>query len=306
MWALFIKGFVTVCLLAAAFHFVNFSDFILVLRQSDINYIILAFIIQFVLSVPQALRWRLILKHEGVSVKRLSAWYNVLLGLLFNQVLPSSLGGDAIRIYEALNLDLRIVFESVLFDRLFALFSLSILCLFLLLFFIQPIAEFTLFKSMFAIVCFTICGILILACIGPAVRYFNFLDKPIVARLVSVCDNFRNLIFSGTICFEVIVLSLIIHIFVIISGILIFVGIGVNFSFVEIGAIFALVNLFSVLPISVGGWGLREGLSIFLFAIVNVNYEQALAASMIFGVVMLAVGVLGGALWTVFGRKGEW
>ena len=87
---------------------------------------------------------------------------------------------------------------------------------------------------------------------------------------------------------------------------MIFVGIGVNFSFIEIGAIFALVNLFSVLPISVGGWGLREGLSIFLFAIVNVNYEQALAASMIFGVVMLAVGVLGGALWAVFGRKGEW
>ena len=79
-----------------------------------------------------------------------------------------------------------------------------------------------------------------------------------------------------------------------------------NFSFVEIGAIFALVNLFSVIPVSIGGWGLREGLSIFLFSIANINYEQALAASLIFGVVMLMVGLVGGAIWMIFGRKGEW
>ena len=306
MLALCVKGFITFCLLAVVFYFVDFAGLVSILRQSDLKYIILAFCVQFVLSVPQALRWRLILNHAGVSVRRLPAWYNVLLGLLFNQALPSSVGGDAVRIYEARKLGVNIVFQSILFDRISALVILSGMCLFILLFFALPLAKSPSFFLMLAVVCLTLVGAIILAYLGAAARYFCLADRPVVMKIINVSDNFRKLSSSGPTCLAVISLSLLIHTFISVSGVLIFVGLGVNFSFVEIGAIFALVNLFSVIPVSIGGWGLREGLSIFLFSIANINYEQALAASLIFGVVMLMVGLVGGAIWMIFGRKSEW
>ena len=306
MWAFCLKALVTFCLLAGAMFFVDFAELISILLQSNIYYIILAFCILFALSIPQALRWRMILKYFGLSISWISARYNVLLGLLFNQALPSSVGGDAVRIYAARALGLNIVFQSILFDRLFALFSLSAMCLFILLFWVMPILDSAPFLLILALVCLTLVGTVILGYIASVARYFHLNEKPLVKKIIDVSDNFHRLFFSGMICISVISWSLFIHIFISVAGVLIFTGLGANFSFVEIGAIFAVVNLFAVLPVSIGGWGVREGLSIFLFSMVGINYEQALASSLIFGALMLMVGLVGGAIWAVFGKKGEY
>jgi len=50
----------------------------------------------------------------------------------------------------------------------------------------------------------------------------------------------------------------------------------------------------SLLPISVGGWGVREGSLIAAFALVGVPPEVALAASITFGIILLASSLPGG------------
>ena len=81
------------------------------------------------------------------------------------------------------------------------------------------------------------------------------------------------------------------------SAIFLFLGTGSDVSPILIGLIFALISLFSVLPISLGGWGVREGLAITLFSAVNVQNETALVVSLLFGVLMIMVGILGGLIW---------
>ena len=58
-----------------------------------------------------------------------------------------------------------------------------------------------------------------------------------------------------------------------------------------------VVLLLLVLPISIAGWGLREGLFVIGFGLFNVPEDIALAASIVFGLITLAEGLIGGVFW---------
>jgi uncharacterized membrane protein YbhN (UPF0104 family) len=59
----------------------------------------------------------------------------------------------------------------------------------------------------------------------------------------------------------------------------------------------------AMLPISVAGWGVREGTVIFAFASFGVSAEIAFGTSIIYALIMLAVGLLGGLTWFFDRRK---
>ncbi len=53
----------------------------------------------------------------------------------------------------------------------------------------------------------------------------------------------------------------------------------------------------SLMPISVAGWGLREGASVIGFGALGLESEIGLAASVAYGLMNIAIGLLGGLLW---------
>jgi uncharacterized membrane protein YbhN (UPF0104 family) len=55
--------------------------------------------------------------------------------------------------------------------------------------------------------------------------------------------------------------------------------------------------LVSVLPISVGGWGLRESAAILLFAPLGVDAAHSMAVSVLFGLVLTLLGGFGAIIW---------
>ena len=66
-----------------------------------------------------ALRWRLILSAEAPSPGPGALVKLVLVGLFFNQVLPTGVGGDAVRAWRCrkLGIDLGAAIRSILLDR---------------------------------------------------------------------------------------------------------------------------------------------------------------------------------------------
>ena len=86
----------------------------------------LALLVLVSLSAVQALRWSLVVRAIGKVLHYKDAFKNVLIGIFFNQVLPSSIGGDAIRIWRAYRLGLGLIpaAHSVMLDRLTALLAL--------------------------------------------------------------------------------------------------------------------------------------------------------------------------------------
>ena len=63
-----------------------------------------------------------------------------------------------------------------------------------------------------------------------------------------------------------------------------------------------LVTLVTMVPISVGGWGVREGAMVTALGLVSIPPSVALAVSIQFGLIMLVVGLPGGVL-AFIGRR---
>jgi hypothetical protein len=69
---------------------------------------------------------------------------------------------------------------------------------------------------------------------------------------------------------------------------------------VSIGQCFVLVPvvvLFSMVPVSIAGWGVREGAMVVALGLVGVARAPALAVSVLFGLTLAVSGLPGGFLW---------
>jgi hypothetical protein len=53
----------------------------------------------------------------------------------------------------------------------------------------------------------------------------------------------------------------------------------------------------AMLPVSVAGWGVREGIVIFTFGKLGVPAPLALGCSLVYALILLGLGMVGGAVW---------
>jgi uncharacterized membrane protein YbhN (UPF0104 family) len=77
------------------------------------------------------------------------------------------------------------------------------------------------------------------------------------------------------------------------------IAFGGTVALLDVIAIFAPVILFQMLPISVGGWGVRELMAVTMLAAVGVPGPQALSASIVLGIVQMIACLPGSVAWFV-------
>ena len=77
-------------------------------------------------------------------------------------------------------------------------------------------------------------------------------------------------------------------------------SLGLTLTFLDYVVFIPIVTLITTLPISIGGWGVREGATVVLFGALGVVSHNALAFSVLFGLV-IAVSSLPGLIFLWFG-----
>ena len=83
-------------------------------------------------------------------------------------------------------------------------------------------------------------------------------------------------------------------------------GLGLEVSLLDCIVLIPPILLVLSIPISIGGWGVREGAIVWGFALVGVPNDAALALSLLFGVVGLVVSLPGGIVWlTTQAQQGD-
>ena len=92
-------------------------------------------------------------------------------------------------------------------------------------------------------------------------------------------------------------LSISIHTFSIVAVLILSEGLGLEISWLGIVLVVPLATLFMLIPISIAGWGVREGVMIVGLGYLNVLPEQALALSILYGLLMLITALPGGIIW---------
>ena len=74
-------------------------------------------------------------------------------------------------------------------------------------------------------------------------------------------------------------------------------GLGIEAGLGDCLVVVPPVIIATLLPVSIAGWGVREGAMVFGFGLLGVAAADALALSILVGIANVAAGLPGAALW---------
>jgi len=284
---------------------------LLALRQAllgaNLGLVATGFLILLALSAVQAFRWSLVARLIGIRIRPLTNWSIVLIGLFFNQALPSTVGGDAMRVYllKKLGFTIGVSFNSIVLDRYVAYLGLMTIVAvgqpWLL-----PLAGDGLLQWGAPIV------LALGALAAIAVPTIDLVPLPqrlrgitAVRGISDFAGDARKLLSTPTCIGPTLLISLTGHVAIASVIFLLALALGLTASYLEILILFPPVFLLSLLPISIAGWGVREGAMVTALGFIDVDPAAAIALSILFGALTALSSLPGGVIWLLRRSKAK-
>jgi glycosyltransferase 2 family protein len=252
-------------------------------RLADANPVFLATAV--VVSVLQTLslvwRWQVMTRLlSGVSVEFSQLMLGMGRSMLLSVPLPSTVGGDVVRVALLTpRLGLAMAARSVICDRMLGLASLIVLVAALLPFFAFFIDRGIAFV---AIAATSVAGLVIFA--GLIARPDLLARAPFIGKYVgTIASDLRTVLTAGPAGTFCVALAVINHLLSVPVAYLLAQSVKALVSFLACLLIVPPTLLVSTLPISLGGWGVREGTLAAGFALVGGSVGGAVTVSVIMG-----------------------
>src|SRR5262245_36745991 len=261
------KAATSILLLYFSLRWVNVGVLGERLNQLELGWVALAVFLLGAETVLLAIRWREIATVCHATLAFNSALQINFIATFFNQVLLSTVGGDGARIwlFARKGAGWAIATYSVLIDRVVGLVVLALIVIACLPYTFSlvddPIARAVLLVIGFG----TVVGAVLVVLTG--VQFRQFFNRWILTRLLSsalyvvaaVCKSYR----SATV---VVACSVAIHLLTIAAAWCCVKAVAAPVSFVQILFLMPPVLLVSSMPVSIAGWGVREGSMMIAFA----------------------------------------
>ena len=295
----FLKLIISLGLILFLLNQVDLADTIRLLQGADLIFIIMALVVLAAQGFIATARWWLILKHQKVDMRYKDTLQILWAGLFFSQSMPSSIGGDIVRGYYLKSRGMTISRATlrVLLDRLFGMAGLVVLVLFSLMLFVQLVNDPIARGGMFLIAGGGSFCILVLFFSDHLPGNFSHLR--VIKGFYSLSKEGRSCITNRHNGLTILFYSILVHLFSIIAVILIVEGLGINLSWSGIMLIIPFITLLMVIPISIAGWGVREGGMIVGLGYLGVVPEEALVLSILYGFSTLLIALPGGIGWLI-------
>ncbi len=277
----------------------------------DVRTVLLAALIFLGTQCVATYRWSTVLKKDvRIPYPKLLSVY--MIGMFFNNFLPTIVGGDIIKGYYLYRDTGKgdVSFASILMDRYSGYTALMFITLVALvpgyvlikgtglpLFFLLLVGGYLLASFFLWVDTLHAWLVRLLA----KVRLFDLNEK---------IDKFYNVLMSYKghpgILLRIFLLSLVVQLGVIASYVVLGRGLGID---VPVGYYFLFIPLattVSMMPVSLAGLGIREGAFVFLFAKAGVAQEQALGLSLVWFAIVVAISLVGGVEYVrAGGKKGK-
>ncbi|MCR9175808.1 MAG: flippase-like domain-containing protein [Alphaproteobacteria bacterium] len=275
---------------------------------------VLAHCLQFPIG---AYRWRMILADDGVSMSFRDSFSYLMIGILFNQVLPSTIGGDGARVWLSARTGIgwSRAFGAVAVDRAAAIFMVLVLSVPLLPVLLPILPEGAARSSLAGLI---LIGVAAVAVILPTAPWIVRLvmarlpDRRILRPFEAAARSSAVLWRRGATTSKISIASVAILSSHVTTVWLIAHAIGIPLDLLQVFALVLPVMLLLAVPISIAGWGLREGLMVTALGFLGVAPSAAVTISLLWGVITLFGGALGGVALAMdrtnvsglFGRAG--
>lgn len=302
---LIVKAALSAVLLYFALRTVNLGALASRLKSIAPVSVLLGLLALLVQTVLVALRWHLILAACGADLPAARMIRFTMISNFFNQTLPSSVGGDAVRIWltgRATNW--QAAAYSVLLDRAAGVVVLALLVTLCLPWSLElvrhPVGRIALLAT----------G---LGCLAAGVVFVSLSWRrlDILQRWMPT----RHLAAAAAVAWQVLrapralvpifVLSAAIHLMTAVAAWCAARAVGADLSLFNALILVLPVILISIVPISIAGWGVREAAMVTAFAYAGLPQADGLIVSVLFGGGLLLLGIAGGAVWILTGERAE-
>ena len=301
-----IRVLVSLALLYLALRGINFAAIQLRLSQINLGWIAIAILVTVFQIFLGALRWREISGLCQAPLTDLQAFRYNMIGAFFNQTLPSSIGGDAVRLWlvRRTGASWRAATYSILTDRAVGLIALALIIVASLPWSYGMIDDangrlalvFVDFAALTGGLGFLLLGYL------P----WRWLDTWWLTKHFRACSVIANqVIFSRRSGPKIAVLSLSIHVLAVVIAWCAVRAIAAPANFEQIFLLTPPIMLITMMPISIAGWGVREATMMVAFGYTGLVQADGTVVSILFGAVYFIVGAFGGIVWVLSAEKGS-
>ena len=304
----FVKALVSIALIWYLLSKTDIAAIYASLLSANPWWLLLSLMTLYIGKVLTSYRWQRLLLAQGIHIPLRSLIASVFVGQFFNSFLPTTVGGDAMRAYDTASQSKESMKSvmSVFSDRLIGVFALALLAVIAVIIGIL-IGEDVSFYVLPVIIVFTICSFGVWMIFDD--RLVIQLEKILLRiKLDKIARKFVKAYASLSILKDkkrVLLIAFLISIALQINVVLFYYFIGVALDIkVSLLYYFMIVPIMLVvllLPFSINGIGLREGVFVYLLTGLGVASQDAIALSVLSFLLTLTQSILGGIIFALRG-----
>ena len=297
-----IKLLVTALLLWMAFRAVDLSAIPPLLASFNPLWAAAALFLTLLIVVADGLLLVSVLRVFDQQAALRTAMLYSLVGWFFSNVAPSTVGGDIFRGVQLSRAGIPVgtSVRAVLAIRLLSLSALVVVMLAGVPIALRVVEDRAGMMLLSVTLAAAISALFVLYSFPTLSRRISLVDRwRLLERLRTVSADFRQIIFAGDRARTAWIEATVQHLLRVgvLAALAAALGLGINLA-----TLFALTPaalLIAMVPISLGGWGVRELSFVYLLGTAGVDATAALALSVAFGLLRIVVGALGGLAWVI-------
>ena len=261
------------------------------LSDVEIPSLAIAVLLHSLIVVLLGWRWRCILKVMGTDCRLAAAVDMTFVATFFNLVLPFSIGGDLYRMWlsRRIGINMADTVPGTVMDRLAGLIALGLMVLFTAAALPEDAVPWEVRTLMIVLLPAMMASTWLFVGLLPRLR----LKWGTIRHVSAACDKLRAAYERRQDVLAILCQSLAAHLLAVAIVVAIADGLALNLGVADAFLLVPAMLLSTMLPISLGGWGVREAVAIPLLALAGVSASGAITLALLFGVTQIVAGATG-------------
>ncbi len=277
------------------------------IHSLEISYLFYAIVIYFFFVIISTWRWQVLLDFKKFAIPFGKTTVMYFIALFFNNLLPTTIGGDVMRVLYTMKKRKADALAVVLVDRILGFVGVFVFALFAVLYLLVV-------KRQTEFLPFIVVGLIAIVIITYA--FFSEKVYSMLAPMVQRIKVFRlgerlNRLHEAATAFGgawgpislCIVHSMIVQALLAVAPFFVLLAMGsFDVGLLPFFVYVPIINVISMIPISVNALGVREYFYVLLFARAGVAGETSLAVSLVSFFLLFLLSLIGG-LFFIFYKK---
>lgn len=304
----FLKAIVSTALIVYLLSRTEYTAIYLSLISANPFYLLLALLTLFLGKFLTGYRWQILLAAQDIKIPLKTLIASLFVGQFFNSFLPTTIGGDAIRAYDTAvaSKESAKSVTTVFMDRFIGVLALVLLAVLAL-----PIAKLMgedvsyFLIPVLSVFLLCVIGLIIVLNNSLVMMFANALRRMKLARIADqvekVYRSIREMRGDTRTLWIAFVVSLLLQVNVVVFHYLISLSLDLDVPLIYYFIIVPVALTVLIIPFSINGIGLREGIFVFLLAGLGVPSSDAIALSLLSFILLLTQSLIGGVIFALRG-----